>query len=518
MPDAAPSRRQPGPPGHAPAAALLAAALLSAWPATVGAEGAPAVEAPAAAAPAPAPAPAAPPPAWVRLRDTRVFELRVAHGDVGPEERARAASEALARALGAERTGRASVEPKGRGAVIRLAGVTIVELWPEDAAAAGEARLESLAVEVTARLDEAVAAERRRRTLQDWVFSFSLAVFSGLVAVVLLRRLVRLEADLEQWADARPGRLPALSVGGVEVASPAAVRGGLRVALRGARVLAQVAVAWVWLLFALSVFPQTASTGARLRDTALAPVTELVGRLGRALPLLAVFAVAAAVLWLVLRSVRLFLGSVARGETHLGWLPADLAPSVSAVLRGAIVVGALAFAAPLIGGSESGALAIAGAVALAAVGLSVVPLLATVALGLPAVFGRAYRPGERAELAGRRGLVREVGLLGIRLKDDEGGELRVSHLAAALHPAWVAPAEPLGAVEVVVAAGEDPERVRDLLLVAAGVPTGSAELLSLDRDGARWVVRGARAGLGARVAAALTKGGIRLGPAPRAAP
>ena len=229
--------------------------------------------------------------------------------------------------------------------------------------------------------------------------------------------------------------------------------------------------------------------------------------------MLAVAALLALVVALVVRTFRLFFDSVARGETHVRWIPADLAQPLGVLLRGAIIVLAILFAAPLITGGDSGALSRLATAVLLALALGAVPLLASIAVGLPTVFGRALRPGEMVELGGRRGQVRAVTLLGVELEDPEGAELRIPHLVAFLHPARALGAVPRQALEVVVGGAEDQARVQSVLLEAAGSHASGAraELVWLDLHGARWKVTSIHPDLGQRVATALRDAQIALG-------
>ncbi len=299
------------------------------------------------------------------------------------------------------------------------------------------------------------------------------------------------------------------------------VGGALRLGLRvGTRVL-QVVVLYVWVLFVLSLFGATREYGARLTGSVLRPAGAILGRAGSALPMLAVAALLALVVALVVRTFRLFFDSVARGETHVRWIPADLAQPLGVLLRGAIIVLAILFAAPLITESDSGALSRLATAVLLALALGAVPLLASIAVGLPTVLGRALRPGEMVELGGRRGQVRAVTLLGVELEDPEGAELRIPHLVAFLHPARGLGAASRQALEVVVGGAEDQARVQSVLLEAAGSHASGAraELVWLDLLGARWKVTSIHPDLGPRVAAALRDARIALGrPGPRERP
>ena len=121
-----------------------------------------------------------------------------------------------------------------------------------------------------------------------------------------------------------------------------------------------------------------------------------------------------------LRFVRLFFGSMARGETTVGWMPRDLAEPTSILVRAGIVVITLVVAAPLITGTDDGTLSRAGVVALVAIGLAATPLLACAAAGIAVVFGRRLRVGDLAGVGGREGRVRALTMLEVLLEDDDG--------------------------------------------------------------------------------------------------
>ena len=149
-----------------------------------------------------------------------------------------------------------------------------------------------------------------------------------------------------------------------------------------------------------------------------------------------------------------------------------------------------------------------------------VPLLASVAVGLPTVLRRTLRPGEMVELGGRQGQVRAVTLLDVQLEDGDGAELHVPHLVAFLHPTRALGTMPRRSLEVLVASAEDQVRVQSVLLEAAGSHASGAraDLVSLDGRGARWRVSGIHPDLGQRVASALRDARIPLGQGAPGAP
>lgn len=455
--------------------------------------------------------------ATVRLGEDGVLPLFAGRGSSTAGERARAASRALAEAAQESPDAVARVEIHGETASIVVGRASVLELGPEDVAAAGAAGLEPLAQVAAARIDRALARERRRATIANWVFDVSILVFSALVAFLLARKVGDLGRRAARWARRHPDRVPSLRAGTLEVVSGRGMAGALEVALRLGRGVLQAAIAYAWLVLALSIFPATRGAASRLGHLVLSPAADLVGRLGSALPVLLAAAVAGLGLFVVLRAVHLFAGSVARGETHLSWLPSDLARPAGQLVALALVLLAAVFAAPALTGSDQGVLSHLGTAALVATGLAIVPPLANLAVGLPRVFRRTLRPGDAAELGGASGVVRDVSLQHVELEDSLGRRVIVSHLSALIAPTRVGRGRAAAvAIVVVVAADEDQDRVRELLLAAGGRGT-AAELIRISAEGTVWRVAGPGEDLAVRVAGALTGSGIRLGHAPAGA-
>jgi hypothetical protein len=491
----------------APRAAFLALALLVAlgW----------ALVAAIAAADALAPA------FEVRLHDKTVFSLHAPRAGQSAQERARAAGHALESVLDDLEQPLARVEEQSGGSAVVFVGKTpVVSLGDDDAAAAGgDVTLHVYAASIASKIDGTLRAERKRSAIATSVFSFSLLVFSGLLAFLLFRRVGDLSGRARMWVKEHPDRIPALKLGHIEVVRPVAVRGAVSIALALAHRIAQFAVCYSWLIFALSRFEATRDYTDRLAGFVLVPLSALIGRVGSALPLFVVAAVAAVALGVAVRFVGLFFLGVARGDTHLSWLPRDLAGPTSVLVRAGMVLVSIVLAAPLITGTDDGALSRAGVVALVALGLACTPVLACAAAGVPAVFGRRIKPGDFVEAGGRAGVVRDVTLLELVLKDPVGCEVRVPQLLGLWHPTRVLGGAPMATLEVTVDPQARPAKVAEALALAAALACDRAEvdLVSLDADGARWRVSGipkigtAPAALADAVAQAIADRGIALG-------
>jgi small-conductance mechanosensitive channel len=291
------------------------------------------------------------------------------------------------------------------------------------------------------------------------------------------------------------------------------------VAIDAMKWVLRLGAAYAWILFALSLFEATRVYSERLTGFVFAPLSALMGRLASALPVLLVGAIAGLAVVLLVRFVALFFGSVARGETSLPWLPGDLATPTSILVRSGIVLVALTLAAPLVTGTEEGALGRASAIALIALGLSVTPILASIAVGVAVVFGRRLTVGEYAEVGGKTGLVRNLSLLEVSLEDALGCEVRIPHLATLLHPTRVLGNRRPVEIDLVVAPGPSASKARAVLEKEAARlgDRFTVDLDWIDADGSGYTVvvfsadPGGRSTLLTAIAAALAAEGVGLG-------
>jgi small-conductance mechanosensitive channel len=444
--------------------------------------------------------------AWVRLHGARLLPLRAARLGADATARARDASAALAAAAAGE--GQVTVDLRDGEATLRAGPAAILVLGPADAEAAGAPSLEGLARDAVVRLDEALRGERRRLAIQRVVFSVSLLVASALLVFLVARRLERGAAALA--ARLRQHKLVAdgLRVAGTEVASAGAASGAAYVGTQLGLRLAQAALVYGWVLFALSLFPQTRGAVGRLASAVFDPAIALALRFVRSVPVGIAVLLAAGGLALVLRSTRLVMESVARGESHVRHVPRDLARPGVAVLEIAAVIAALVLA-PQVLGESSGPVAWLSMAALLATGAAFVPLLASAAAGVPLVLGRRLRVDDRIETDGRTGRVVSLALLALELEEEGGARVRVPYLTVASRPLRVLVDEAQRTVDVAVDPAADPVEVEAVLRAATG-PGSCIELVSIDSSVARWRVVGHGSGLGARVASALRGAGIAL--------
>jgi small-conductance mechanosensitive channel len=389
-------------------------------------------------------------PVPVRVGDAVVFNL-AAEADGRPsKERAARAAAAIASVLEQPAAGDVHVENTPRLSVISVGPTAIVELTPADAALAGDLALEAYAGDRANALRLALSSERKRSQIAETVFSWSLVVFFALIAFYLIKRVTTLTERARAWLDQRGDRALAVSVKSIELVRPAVVKSSAVIALGLGRWLGQFGIFYAWLAIVLSLFEATRGYTERLTGFVLSPLSQLFGRVAVALPLLVVAAFAALAVFVLVRFTGLFLASVARRETRLDWLPADVAGPASVLARIAIVVGALVFAAPLVTGSADDSLARLGTIVLWALGLAAVPLFATGLLGAAVIFDRRLGVGDHVRIRGQVGRVVRVDLLELRLLTPSGSEWRVPHLSLLTHPLERLGAAPRSSLEIAV--------------------------------------------------------------------
>src|SRR5262249_51149006 len=160
--------------------------------------------------------------------------------------------------------------------------------------------------------------------------------------------------------------IPALRLRHLEVIRPNAVRGAVNIAMGLGHLFAQIAIGYTWLLFALSLFGATRGYTEKLTGFVLTPMWALLGRLGSALPVVVGARSAAGAVGVLVRFVALFFESVASKDTTVSWLPSELAAPTSVLARAGIVIVALVLAAPLLTGTDDGALSRVGVAVLIA--------------------------------------------------------------------------------------------------------------------------------------------------------
>jgi small-conductance mechanosensitive channel len=428
--------------------------------------------------------------AEVKIHDRVVFLVQAPAGALTVAARAKQANTAL-EAVHLEKgqpPPETHVEAVGDHAVVYVGTAPIFSVTPDDAAASGDPTVAVAAEKISASVRDVLRSEQRRAAIAATVFSFSLLVFSGLIAFLLLRQTNALLGRARNFFREHPGFLTGLKLGNIEVLSRATTRGAVSIALSAAHRLLQLAIAYAWAVFALSLFDATRPYTDKLTGFVFRPISALLERLGSTLPVLVVAAVAVLAVGVLVRFTGLFFEAVERGETKLDWLPPDLAHVTSILLRGAIIVIALVLGSPLVTGTDDGPLPRVGLVTILVLGVSAVPLLSSAVVGAVVVFARAVKVGDYVEWGGHVGRVKSTSLLSLHLVDEAGCDLFVPHLLSLVNPTRVLGHAPLETIDIVVDAAISQSRAHQVLVAAVKPYRGRVALVRIDGAGAHYRV------------------------------
>jgi len=399
----------------------------------------------------------------VALHGTTLFVLRGEGSDPSLIERAARASRALSKVTDGKGPIDVRVMPRGAQVDVLMGEELVLQLTDLDAEAAGQPSAQVLANQLASRIREGVAAERKRSAIARTVFSISLVILFGLITLFLLRKITDFAVRAQAFLDAHPDKVPAVELRSLEVLGPGAVRSIVLVSLSVGRWFGSIGLIYAWLVVSLSLFDSTRGLTRQLTGLIVTPLSGLVTRLASSLPLFGVALIVVAAVVVLSRLVSLFFASVARRETRLTWLPADLAPAASFMLNTAIVMFALVFGAPIITGDTQGPLAHAGTIALVFIGLAASPVLACIAIGLGVIFVQRLSVGSRFSYGGETGRVKSISLTHVHMRADDGSDLFVPHALSLLHATRYHGDLPDTAIELEIGRDSEPQRVIEVL-------------------------------------------------------
>lgn len=416
----------------------------------------------------------------MRLGETVAFSIRTSHASKSAADRASAASKALKDAFETTGPEDVRVERSGEVAIVYLGKTPIVQLTAADAAVAGDATVDVHADAVASKLKNAIQAEKQRTALASRIFAVCLVVFFAVVVLYLWRRIGDFAERANSWLEDNPHRVPELRVRTLTLLNPAAFRSGLALAISVGKWVGQLTLVYLWLVAGLSFFETTRPYTDRINGIILMPFLALASRVASSLPITVVVAIAVLVVAIIFRVVGLFFESVRDGTTELPWLTPELARPTSILVRAGLLLVTLIFAAPVLTGNPSGALATAGLLGLGTIGLASAPLVASCVAGAVVVYGRRLRVDDYVRIGEQTGRVVDVGLLDVTMEDAEGSEVRIPYLFTLFRPVTLLGHAPRISIQIAVDRAEASLELCERLLTAI-TPAGSAPRVEIDR-------------------------------------
>lgn len=183
---------------------------------------------------------------------------------------------------------------------------------------------------------------------------------------------------------------------------------GARRILRGAIAALGLAAVLVYLDVVLLALPWTRDAGRRLGALAADPLLDLGRSMLEAIPELIVLALIVTLTWQATRLVTRFFAAVGTGRLRFHGFDRDWARPTARIVRAAVVLLGLVMAYPYIPGSSSEAFKAISIFAGVMLSLGATSMIANVVAGNSLIYRRAFRVGDRVEIAGVLGDVEEL--------------------------------------------------------------------------------------------------------------
>jgi small-conductance mechanosensitive channel len=428
-------------------------------------------------------------PAWVRLEGRPVLELRSVAGAQQPDDVARRASLTLQqladdRRIDPERFVLREQPPYTMLGLSEPGGGFRALLAVDDRAAAafGMART-ALAERYRDQLRGAIRQYRSSHSLSAWLHGSAVALLLLGFYALCLRLLATANRRLATWlAPGAPQRLGGIQVGRIQLLDSHHLRELLQILRRLGNAALLLLVSYLMLPLLLSQFPPTAIIGEGLRGHLRHAAGRLLDGTIGAIPNLLVVALILALALLAIRASNAWFAAIARGRLQIPGFYPEWAHPTRRLVAGALLLLGLVAAYPYVPGSGSRTFQGAGLFVgvLAALGSSAVAT--NVISGLMLIYTRAFREGDRVEINGVVGVVRESALLVTRIETPRHEVVsfpNASVIAAAITNFSLPAREGLGpvAVAATITIGYDVpwRRVHALLLAAAAGVDGLAD-------------------------------------------
>ena len=301
-----------------------------------------------------------------------------------------------------------AAEPVTDGVHIGAPGHLIVTIYNADARAE-EIEAPILAAAIQARIVSAIRDYRADRTPEGigraWRVAglWTLGYLAALAALILLSRGV--SRAIDRYVNARIDQWEARARNVVQLE---AIWKGIRRFLHTAAVVLALLSTYIWLNGVLLALPWTRDAGRESLALLSSPVRRIGSGMVAALPDLIAVAMIVALTYWVLRVSGRFFDMVARGRLRLRNFEPEWALPTGRLVRVMIVLFGAIVAYPYIPGSSSEAFKAIGIFAGVMFSLGATSIVANLIAGHSLIYRRAFRVGDRIEVAGVLGDVEEL--------------------------------------------------------------------------------------------------------------
>ena len=356
---------------------------------------------------------------YLNHRMVAVFRSDAAGGAAA--ERAALAQQALADALAAGGPGLVTRVDSADAVRFDIDGQPVFFITTGDVVAApgaGAGALSAVAHQVQQRLQLAVAEHHEMRNPRQTGLGLAYALAASALAWALLWLLLR----SQRWSRTR-------LLGAVQQHQGALApylqhaRSGLGWIVTALAWALGLLLAELWLTFVLRQFAYTRPWGERSTTWLLELADSFFGAVAGAVPGLTVALLIFVLARMATRANAAFLERVARGETRVGWLDADIAMPTRRLANVVIWLFALAMAYPYLPGSHSDAFKGVSMLAGLMLTLGASGVVGQAMSGFSLMYSRSLRVGEYVRIGDTEGTVVELGLFATRIHNGMGEEV-----------------------------------------------------------------------------------------------
>jgi small-conductance mechanosensitive channel len=276
------------------------------------------------------------------------------------------------------------------------------------------------------RIADAVLDYRAERAPKRLLYDTLLLAGATLGALFLAFLIVR----LMRWLTARieyryQSTIRQIEKGSFRIISERSVWGAVHFMSRLLSLLAALALFYIYLHFALSLYPWTRGLAANLRAATLAPVLQLCREVLGSIPDVLVIAIIVFAARYLVRTARFFFSTIREGTITVRGFDRDWADPTFNIVRILIIAFAVVVCYPFIPGSESSAFKGVTIFIGVLFSLGSSSFLANLIAGYTMTYRRAFRVGDRIKIGDLIGDVTQVGLMVTNLRSLKNEEIVV---------------------------------------------------------------------------------------------
>lgn len=367
------------------------------------------------------------PRAPVMLDGKELFSVRERVLSFSPEDRARIITERLQKLTSDPFSHSDTVDVvEGESSSDIVAGdLTIMTITDRDASAEGRTH-QSLARERAATIQTALAEHWNRYETKNIVKN---ALFALLATVVLLALLIvfgrifpALYRKLESWHGTK---IRTLKIQAFEIINADRIVATLKALAKGCRIFLTLLLFYIYIPLAFSLFPWTHGFGAKLLHYLLAPFSTIGNAIGGSLPNMFFIIAIIVVTHYILKLISLIFAEIGKGTISIPGFFSEWAEPTFKIVRFLIIAFAAVVAFPYLPGSESPAFKGVSIFLGLLFSLGSTSAVANIVAGVILTYTRAFRIGDRVQIADTMGDVVEKTLLVTRIRTIKNVDITV---------------------------------------------------------------------------------------------